>query len=180
MSLVIDSVILAGGASSRFGSNKMLHLIDGVMMTERVVQNMQIDSVPYLVGADEASASSLGRLTLKGPREGEGPLGALIDCLERSSATFLLVAPCDTPFFTSEDFSRLVHAITPGGDVSVATNSRNHWLLSCWNRTNTFDHLSAQFAAGERAVHRAVIGLQVVEVDVLESNTRNINAVSDL
>jgi molybdopterin-guanine dinucleotide biosynthesis protein A len=40
--------------------------------------------------------------------------------------------------------------------------------------------LQEAFAAGERAVHRAVGGLSVLEVDVAPEAMRNVNTPSDL
>ena len=44
----------------------------------------------------------------------------------------------------------------------------------------TIQHLDDQFSSGERAIHRAVTGLRVVEVQFSEDKTRNINTPKDL
>ena len=177
---MLDAVILAGGNSSRFGSNKMLFAIDGMPMAARVASNLCELGQVLLIGASTEVANSVSMDTYIGPREGQGPLGALVDALYNSKQEFLLVSPCDTPFFEKEDFSRLVLALTPDFDVAVARDVRNHWLLSCWNVFSTAQHLDDQFSSGERAIHRAVTGLRVVEVQFSEDKTRNINTPKDL
>jgi molybdopterin-guanine dinucleotide biosynthesis protein A len=100
--------------------------------------------------------------------------------LDNSSAEFLLVSPCDTPFFEKQDFSKLIDALGPETDVAVARDERNHWLLSCWRISTSLKHLEIMFNQGERAIHRAVVGLRIVEVQFSEGKTRNINTQIDL
>ena len=177
---MLDAVILAGGNSSRFGSNKMLFAIDGMPMAAKVASNLcELGSV-LLIGASTDVANTVSIETYIGPREGQGPLGALVDALYNSKHEFVVVSPCDTPFFEKQDFCRLIEALTPDFDVAVAHDVRNHWLLSCWNVSASIQHLDDEFSGGERAIHRAVVGLRVVEVQFSEDKTRNINMPIDL
>jgi molybdopterin-guanine dinucleotide biosynthesis protein A len=177
---VLDAVILAGGSSSRFGSNKMLYPVDGIPMAAKVAQNMNDLGTVLLIGASVDDAKLISIETYSGPNEGQGPLGALVDALDNSSAEFLLVSPCDTPFFEKQDFSKLIDALGPETDVAVARDERNHWLLSCWRISTSLKHLEIMFNQGERAIHRAVVGLRIVEVQFSEGKTRNINTQIDL
>ena len=177
---MLDAVILAGGNSSRFGSNKMLHPINGIPMVAKVASNLRELGSVLLIGASTDVAISVSIDSYIGPREGQGPLGALVDAMNNSKYGFLMVSPCDTPFFEKQDFSRLIGALTPDFDVAVAHDVRNHWLLSCWNVFSTAQHLDDEFSGGERAIHRAVAGLRVVEVQFSEDKTRNINTPLDL
>jgi molybdenum cofactor guanylyltransferase len=177
---VLDAVILAGGNSSRFGSNKMLHPINGMPMVVKIANNLFELGNVLLIGASTDVANSVSIDTYIGPREGQGPLGALVDAMYNSKHDFLLVSPCDTPFFEKQDFSRLIDALTPDFDAAVAHDVRNHWLLSCWNVSSSVKHLDDEFSDGERAIHRAVDGLRVVEVQFSEDKTRNINTPLDL
>lgn len=177
---MLDAVILAGGSSSRFGSNKMLYLIDGIPMVTRVAHNMSELGTISLVGASTDNAKLVSIDNFNGPREGHGPLGALVDALHNSKGDLLLVSPCDTPFFLKDDFSQLIEALTSTFDVAVACDERNHWLLSCWRISSSLQHLEQEFNGGERAIHRAVQGLRIVEVQFSSEKTRNINTQMDL
>ena len=149
-------------------------------MVAKIANNLfELGSV-LLIGASTDVAISVSIDTYNGPREGQGPLGALVDAMYNSKYDCLLVSPCDTPFFEKQDFSRLIEALTPDFDAAVAHDVRNHWLLSCWNVFSTAQHLDDQFSSGERAIHRAVTGLRVVEVQFSEDKTRNINTPKDL
>ena len=149
-------------------------------MAAKVADNMSEFGSVLLVGAAIDDAKIIALDTYIGPREGQGPLGALVDALQNSKEDLLLVSPCDTPFFEKQDFSRLVEAMVPDFDVAVARDDRNHWLLSCWRIPTSTQHLEQQFSNGERAIHRAVVGWRIVEVPFLVGKTRNINTQADL
>jgi molybdopterin-guanine dinucleotide biosynthesis protein A len=180
----IAAFVFAGGTSSRFGSNKALFEIGGKPMIEWVAGNIgaaaQCD--PIFVGTrDEASFSHSG--VLIGKREGTGPLGALCDALDSVDAQFVLVAPCDTPFFSSESFARLVARMTHFAAVVAVDNERQdnaHWLLSCWHADACRKHLADQYDSGERAIHRAVSGLDIHFESFDERELRNINSPNDI
>ena len=149
-------------------------------MAAKVAFNMSEFGSVLLIGASSDVANSVSIDTYIGTREGQGPLGALVDAMYNSKHDFLLVSPCDTPFFEKQDFSRLIDALTPDFDAAVAHDVRNHWLLSCWNVSSSVKHLDDEFSDGELAIHRAVDGLMVVEVQFSEDKTRNINTPLDL
>ena len=149
-------------------------------MVVKIANNLFELGNVLLIGASTDVANSVSIDTYIGPREGQGPLGALVDAMHNSKHEFLLVSPCDTPFFEKQDFALLIEALAPDFDVAVAHDVRNHWLLSCWNVSSSVKHLDDEFNGGERAIHRAVVGLRVVEVQFSKDKTRNINTPIDL
>ena len=80
--------VLAGGKSTRFGSNKSLALVNTQQMALVVASNLQsaFGSAPQLVGADEQTRSSIGLDSISGQREGNGPLAAIVDAMESSES----------------------------------------------------------------------------------------------
>lgn len=107
----VDCFVLAGGKSSRFGANKSLASIGSRHMAAVVASNLRNASGTSvrLIGADVQTSSALELLSVAGSREGNGPLGAIVDALELSDSEFVVIAPNDTPFFRQ----------------SVSTNSLN-------------------------------------------------------
>jgi hypothetical protein len=70
-------------------------------------------------------------------------------------------------------------AIVENFDAQVAITDSPQWFSSAWRRS-AIEHLEQQFASGERAIHRAVIGLKVNYLQLPQSALRNINAPNDL
>ena len=180
----IAAFVFAGGASRRFGSNKALFEIDRRPMIEWVAGNIgaAAERDPIFVGARDDLKIPQGDVLI-GKREGTGPLGALCDALELTTSQIVLVAPCDTPFFSSESFSRLVARMNNVAAVVAVDSERQdnaHWLLSCWNADVCRKHLADQYDSGERAIHRAVSGLNVHFESFDERELRNINSRVDI
>lgn len=163
----------------------MFHLIDGKPMGMVVYDNLNsaIEANTFFVGPeiDHPVFSTAPRVI--GSREGQGPLGAICDVLETATTDFAVFAPCDTPYFLTEQFRRLAESL---GECDVVVSADvtsphlRHWLLSCWNVASTRDHMVRAYEAGERAIHKAVAGLPVIEEYFSDLQLTNINTPSDV
>ena len=154
----VAGAIFAGGESSRFGSPKVNALVDGEEFGFRIARSMRqsgIDRI-LLVGGSEVDAAAM----------------------HISDAPILLTMPCDVPWIDVESCKQL-SAIDEKFDIQVATTDSPQWLSSSWRRS-ALQHLEQQFASGERAIHRAVIGLKVNHVHLPQSALRNVNTLDDL
>ena len=180
----VSGFVFSGGQSARFGANKIFHLIDGKPMGLVVYSNLKsaIQSETFFVGPeiDHPDFANVPRVI--GSREGQGPLGAICDVLETATTDFVVFAPCDTPYFLAEQFRTLAefsakHSVV----VSADTNSPHlrHWLLSCWNVSITRDHMISAYESGERAIHKAVVGLPIFERYFSVLQLTNINTPDD-
>lgn len=115
--------ILAGGRSSRFGSDKGEAMLDGRRLVDHVVAslNMQCDEL-VIVGREWPGLTSLADR----PYAGEGPLGGLCAALHYASAhghDEILCAGCDTLPVPPD----LAERLAPGPAVVDG-----HWLLGLW------------------------------------------------
>ncbi len=183
----VDCFVLAGGKSTRFGTNKSLASVGSRQMADVVASNLQSasGSSVRLIGADAQTSSALGLPSVFGSREGNGPLGAIIDALELSDSVFVVIAPNDTPFFSAECFIRLIDCLdASNNDVAVAVDTEDethvHWLLSVWRKATCLPLLREQYHSGTRSVHEAVIGLQIGSVAYESALVRNVNSPEDL
>lgn len=182
-----SSFVLAGGKSSRFGVNKSLSLVGSQPMALVVANNLQtaFGSAALLVGADAETCNEIGLDSLTGPREGNGPLAAMIDAMESSANTLVAFAPNDTPFFSSDNFSALLAKIEQSGSDAVVVvddldSPRTHWLLSIWRIERCLITLRNEYDRGVRSIHGAVTGLQIATIMCGAASVRNINTVSDM
>ena len=183
----VDCFVLAGGKSTRFGANKSLASIGSRHMAAVVASNLQnaSGSSVRLIGADVQTSSSLELLSVIGSREGNGPLGAIVDALELSDSDFVAIAPNDTPFFSAECFTGLIDCLdASNNDVAVAVDAEDethvHWLLSVWRKATCLPILRDQYRIGTRSVHEATTGLQIGTVAYESALVRNVNSPEDL
>ena len=80
-------------------------------------------------------------------------------------AALVAVLATDLPDVTPETVVALVDAVG-GHDVAVATTGRLQPLCAVWRVARCAAVVASAFASGERAVHRVLAGLEVVEVPV--------------
>jgi molybdenum cofactor guanylyltransferase len=114
--------ILAGGKSSRFGSDKAVAIIDGLPLIDHVVMGM-FRATDHLVicGRDWRDFEALP----DGEFPGEGPLAGLLAALRHAAAQGfdgVLTAPCDA--LPVPDLKALA------GDGPAVIEG--HWLFGYW------------------------------------------------
>ena len=124
--LKILGAILAGGASSRFGSDKAAALFKGRALIDHVITALapQVDAL-VVVGRDWPGLARIDDL----PVAGLGPLGGLAGALDharRHGFGAVLVAPCDTIGLPID----LVARLGPGPSVALGQRSIGLWPSS--------------------------------------------------
>lgn len=143
-------VILAGGASRRFGSNKMGAKLLGIPLVERVTARAR----PQVAELALSGGRFPGLLTIADRVPGQGPLAALPDCLAwAQTRRFSLVAtfPCDAPFFPADLVRRLRSRLGNADCVMVRRGGQGHFAFGLW-RTACVDKLRAAVKDGARAL----------------------------
>ena len=101
----IAAFILAGGASSRMGTDKSQLHIEQQTFTERIAETLlKITDSVTIVGrdSDESSLPSVADVYPKW-----GALGGIHGALAACSREWAIVVACDLPFVTAELFSHL-------------------------------------------------------------------------
>jgi molybdenum cofactor guanylyltransferase len=103
----VEGFILAGGASSRMGSDKARLLLGGASLVARVAAAVGAVTAPVSLVSSKPGAEEFGLPVVADIYEGRGALGGLHAALSRSPARWSLVVSCDLPFVTAELLSRL-------------------------------------------------------------------------
>lgn len=175
-----SGVVLAGGASSRMGTDKafVAHPGSGEPLASVARRALADAGAAELlsVGGDLAELEALGFTALADDDPGSGPLGGLLTALGRARLPITVVLACDLAGIDAPTVRRLYHALDdaggaagePGSDAAVPVVGGVRQVLAAAYRTGCRPHLAAAFARGERSVHRAIDGLRVVEVDGIE------------
>ena len=118
-SSLLTGAILAGGHSSRFGSNKALFAPDGETLISKAADLLRPLTGEVLVSASPAHARTydfLGLEIVEDLHPDNGPLGGLEALLQRCSTPWLLVLTCDMPFVDSDALLTMIrHALQPQG-----------------------------------------------------------------
>lgn len=95
----ITAIVIAGGRSSRMGTNKALLQVGDLPVIERLVQNLEeITSKIILVSNESAPYEYLGKEIIPDVYTQAGPLAGIHAGLSASGTTWNLVTACDMPF----------------------------------------------------------------------------------
>lgn len=179
----VSGLILAGGASRRFGSDKSRHPLAGRPMIEYVFDAMNgvVEDVFVSVArADMFTGLPVEHLTDRFPDA--GPLAGLHAGLLRCRTSWLLAAACDMPFLTRGVLERLMDARSADSGPVVARSSDGCLQPLCAL------YPKGMLAAVETALQEGRYALldlldqvgPVTEISVLSVSVRNINRPQDL
>ena len=162
--------VLAGGASSRFGSDKALARLGGETVLSRMCKLIENVTGRVSVVAATNRYSDLSTSIVPDRWPGEGPLGGIITALRATAQTnggeWNPIVSCDMPFLTHEWLSYLVEGVL-AGDAEVIVARSEHGLeplCACW-RTAAVVKLQDAFDEGVRKVTEAMKRLRVEVLD---------------
>ena len=182
----ILGAILAGGASSRMGTDKALVEVDGKPMALHVADALRAGGCQevVLVGAAEATARALGIPIVPDRWPGEGPLGGLASALAASPpAGLVVVAACDQPAITGALVQALVAAVV-AGERTVAAAPRTpsggrEPFPTAW-RALARAGIEVHLRAGRRRADAGLYGDMVAEVRVAQAVVDDLDTPADV
>lgn len=117
---MIRGLVLAGGKSSRFGSNKAVARYRGVRLVERAVSLLnELDLKPVVALQKGMDYPFLKCVTVHDRLPGRGPLGGLYTAMTFFRNTSFLVLTCDMPALTRPVLEKLLSQHTPGSLVTA-------------------------------------------------------------
>lgn len=134
-SSLLTGAILAGGHSSRFGSNKALFAPNGETLISKAAGLLRSVAREVLVSASQTNAGDydfLGLEIVVDQHPDSGPMGGLETLLQRCTTPWLLVLTCDMPFVDKEALITMVSSLTGEPDNALYQRDRPHALA--WQR----------------------------------------------
>lgn len=171
--ILCNGYLLAGGASSRFGSDKALAVIDGSTMLERMCSLIRAVAGKAQIVASAGRYANAPAEIVEDRWPGEGPLGGIVTALEASrnsgsKSEWNLIVSCDMPFLTAEWLQFLVERAAISESQAVVPRSGHGLepLCACW-RTNSYTVLKDAFLQGTRKVTE---GLKLLRTEVLDED----------
>ncbi len=156
----ITGVILAGGRATRMGGrDKGLVKLNSKYMIEHVIAAIRPQVGSLLISANRnlEQYAQLSGCPVLADTFGhyDGPLAGMATALANAQTDYVLFAPCDSPFITSQLAERLyTRLIQSNADVSVADDgSRIHPVFSLFKRSLLTD-LRTFLKTDERSIRR--------------------------
>ena len=126
------AIVLAGGESSRFGSNKALELLAGKPLISHVTRRLSdvADEILIIIGRDESRAEYEAILprsvrVMNDERDGKTPLIGIVTGLGAASSDYAVICACDIPF-VSEEVIKLLFQRASGADAAIPRWNQGH------------------------------------------------------
>jgi len=185
----ITGLVLAGGRGSRMGGvDKGLQMFRGAPMALHVILRLTPQVGTLIINANQniGPYEGFGYAVWPDQLSGfEGPLAGLQTGLSRCETSYLVTAPCDSPFLPDDLVSTLADALASAdADIAVAVTEegerRTHPVFSLM-KTSVLPSLDAYLTGGGRKIETWYRSLPFVEVLFPDADAfRNINTVEEL
>ena len=187
----ILGVILAGGKSSRFGSNKSLSNLKNFKLIEHVIQklNKKFDEILIVSNDSKLIFENKKINIIKDCIEGYlGPLAGILSAIKYANNSkkyqWIMTFPCDTPFFDEIIIDQMIEKTTNAKEkiIFIKDKKQRHNIFGTWS-TSLEKILEDDLANSYRKVDLWAdkIGCSFIEKDLKNENEfLNINTKEDL
>ncbi len=176
---MITGAVLAGGTSSRFGSEKAIapfrseHMISHVIrVLLRVTDELVVAVAP---GRGTFYRDLLGEdiTVVEDVESGIGPIQGLVTALGAAGGDYVLVSPCDTPLLR-EELCEMTIRYADGRDGAVpVVGGFLEPLHACYSRLTCLEAFTESMAEGMRKPKDAYRLLNLATID--EADLRSVD-----
>jgi molybdopterin-guanine dinucleotide biosynthesis protein A len=179
----ITGIILAGGKSSRMGTDKGF-----LMLNDKPFVQYSIDALKPLVSkilivSDNPDYDVFGLKRINDITKNAGPVAGICSGLEASSTEYNIILSCDIPLITSEILQKLINNIDGVSQIIQAeSNGKSMPLIAIYNKDvkNIFEDFLKNDERRLRIAIKACISKNIVLEKELESSTMNVNTQDEL
>jgi molybdopterin-guanine dinucleotide biosynthesis protein A len=148
----IEGFILAGGASSRMGTDKARLRLGGLTLVEATAGALSQIAARVRVVSSRHGEELCGLGVVPDFYEDCGALGGLHSALRHAESPWVAVVSCDLPFVTGDLFGRLVSFVREGVEavVPVQEDGRVQPLCALYERRPSLEIAERLLREGER------------------------------
>ena len=147
----ITGVVLAGGKSSRFGSNKALSKYGNKTFLQHITRQLQPYTKEVVIAGSYPEYESIGIPVLEDKLSGIGPLGGIYTALLYSSTPWILILTCDMPFISNEIIMHML-AAGRGENIIGWNHDKNIGVFPLLVSKNIFPFLETAIEAKQYRV----------------------------
>ena len=114
----ISAILLAGGESSRFGSDKAFHKLEDQSFLQKTLEAISKVANQVIISVDTIEKAERVKLEVQNPnvelhidKIRGGPAVSIKECVQEAIYDRIIVLPVDIPYVTEEDISQLVDVL---------------------------------------------------------------------
>jgi len=105
---MITGIILAGGKSSRMGTDKCFLKTNNQTFLEKTIKIIEAFTTNILISGENKKFKHLGYDIITDEYKDCGPIGGIFSALKYSKSEVNIIAPCDMPYLNADLFKFLI------------------------------------------------------------------------
>lgn len=175
-------ILLAGGKSTRMGSDKGLLQLNGKPMATYGLNTLTAVCQNIIISTNQPEYNQFGFDLVADEIADKGPLAGVVKGLTVSQTAHNFVLSCDTPYVSVDLFN---HLWNHRGDASIVIpvhNNQPHYLIGYYHH-RILPHLQEQLTLNNVKMQRVIKGLNVKQINCDQFDARefkNLNQPTDL
>ncbi len=179
----ITGIILAGGKSSRMGTDKGFVSYNNKPFVEHIIKAMQPLVGDIIIISNNKNYEVFGFDCYNDLVKNAGPLAGIYTGLKYSKTENNLIVSCDVPLINTEVLQKLTEQTNDSSDIiQLQSKGKNMPLIAIYKKycMNIFKE---ELKQDQRKVQKALQKFQVKRVVMdsdFEKHTTNINTIKDL
>ena len=187
----ILGTVLAGGKSQRFGEDKSQVKLNGKLLINYILSEIEDEFKEILIVTNSQIAFQKSKKisTIKDFKKGQGPLGGVLSAMKwakekNSNYKWISTFPVDTPFFKKEILKKFLSEINIEESklFFIKSNNTRHNIFGMWS-IDLMKKLEEDLNKGHKKVETWAnsIGVKIINMEFMyEDPFFNINTKDDL
>lgn len=131
----LNAIILAGGKSTRMGTDKTLLKMNGKTLLETVVEICQLVCSSIIISSNNPAHGVFGYPVIADEQKDCGPIGGIYSCLKQSETDWNFIISVDTPFVTPDFIQFLLQHSGNFDAVIPEYYGKTEPLIALYNRS---------------------------------------------
>lgn len=162
----ITGIILAGGNSSRFGTDKTQYLLNGKSLINYSIEVLQPICDEIIISTNKPDDfKNKGFLTVMDKFVNCGPLGGIFSSLVKSKTEHNLIIGCDMPNLCTDLFRKIL-VNKNGYDIVIPVHNGNTETMASYFNKSVLITLEDAILSKKYKITEAISGLNTYFLDV--------------
>ncbi len=174
------AIIMAGGTSSRMGSDKSMLAVNGRPMIETICERLRGTFSQILISANEVEKFGfLGLPVIPDKMPGQGPLMGIASALEASANELNFVVACDIPHIELAFVRRMLAEAEDFDAVIPKSNDEKYEPLFAVYRKSALEAINEVLRSGGRKISDVFARCRVKYIKLETNGFMNLNTMAE-
>ncbi|MFT5858365.1 MAG: molybdopterin-guanine dinucleotide biosynthesis protein A [Flavobacteriaceae bacterium] len=135
MTKEITGIILAGGKSTRLGTDKGLAMLNSKPLVQHSIDLLDSLNIPVLIVTNQLEYEQFGHPLVEDVYKEKGPIGGIYSGLRSSKTEVNILLSCDTPYIPLQIIERIIGA-SEDHEIAIARFlDQLHPLIGLYKRS---------------------------------------------